>query len=290
MLKNTNPLNSKTINKPYISLVIPTYKREELLVQTIQCALNQNYPHYEIIVVDQTPVHKPVTDEFLNTIGDRITLLKSKTPSVTLARNLGSKHAKGDIIVFVDDDTTFDTDFLSNHEDAYTKNCDFVQGRIFEKGCRTYKKPVWLNIFGNFSGSDFCANDGYTNNITGCNFSFKKELYMKLSGFDEAFQGIAVCEDTDFAYRAYKLGFKGCFSSKASLFHHRSDTGGVGHGISNQDFDVGFYRNKLYFYRKNFPYPIYIYQWLKFLSKGLRRFYRLYKIATKEANNLNRTR
>lgn len=274
------------MNKPFISLVIPTYKREELLVQTIQCALNQNYPLYEIIVVDQTSSHTQTTDNFLNSISNKINIIKSKTASVTLARNIGSKQAKGDIIVFVDDDTSFDADFLSNHEKAYSDNCDFVQGRIFEKGCRTYKKPVWLNILGNFSGSDFCATDGQTNNITGCNFSFKKELYNTIGGFDEAYKGIAVCEDTDFAYRAYKLGFKGCFSSTASLFHHRSDAGGVGHGVKNQDFDVGFYRNKLYFYRKNFSYPIYIYQWFKFLSKGLRRFYRLYRIATNEANKL----
>ena len=274
------------MSKPFVSIVIPTYKREELLVQTIQCALNQSYPQYEIIVIDQTPVHNKTTIEFLDEVEDKITLIKSRKASVTMARNLGSKCSKGDIIVFVDDDTSFEDDFLNNHQEAYKNNCDFVQGRIFEKGCRTYKKPVWLNVLGNFSGSDFCATDGTTNNITGCNFSFKRDLYEKINGFDEAFQGIAVCEDTDFAYRAYKLGFKGCFSSKAALFHHRSDTGGVGHGVTNQDFDVGYYRNKLYFYRKNFSYPIYIYQWLKFLSKGLRRFYRLYRIATKEAKNL----
>jgi len=276
------------MTEPFITLVIPTYKREELLVQTIQCALNQDYPQYEILVIDQTPVHTTSTNEFLEKTNDKIRLIKAEKASVTMARNLGSKQAKGAIIVFVDDDTSFDKDFLTNHAKAHEDDCDFIQGRIFEKGCRTYKKPVWLSIFGNFSGSDFCATDGITNNITGCNFSFKKELYDKINGFDEAFQGIAVCEDTDFAYRAYRLGFKGCFSSKASLFHHRSDTGGVGHGIKNQDFDVGYYRNRLYFYKKNFSYPVYIYQWIKHLSKGLRRFYRLYRIANKEANELLR--
>lgn len=274
------------MNTPYISLVIPTYKREELLVQTIDCALNQDYPIYEIIIIDQTPTHTKATENFLNTVSKKITLIKTDKASVTMARNLGSKQAKGEIVVFVDDDTTFDENFLTNHAKAHTNNCDFVQGRIFEKGCRTYKKPVWLNGFGNFSGSDFCATDGITNNITGCNFSFKKDLFTKVNGFDEAFQGIAVCEDTDFAYRAYRLGYQGCFSSKASLFHHRSDTGGVGHGIKNQDFDLGFYRNKLYFYKKNFPYLIYLYQWFKHLQKGLRRFYRLYRLANKEANQL----
>ncbi|MCG6886005.1 MAG: glycosyltransferase [Proteobacteria bacterium] len=271
-----------------ISLVIPTYKREELLVQTLKCALQQSHPEYEIILVDQTPDHTDETLRFLDENKDRINIIHSDTPSVTIARNIGTRAASGEIVVFIDDDTSFDEDFLKKHEVALSGDCDFVQGRVIEKGCKIYKKPVWLSFAGNFSGSDFCITDGKTNNITGCNFSFKKVLFDELAGFDEAFQGIAVCEDTDFAYRAYKLGFEGCFSSDAFLYHHRSDSGGVGHGVSNQDFDLGYYRNKLYFYKKNFPYPVYIYQWFKFLSKGLRRFYRLYRLATSEANRLQK--
>jgi glycosyltransferase involved in cell wall biosynthesis len=269
-----------------ISLVIPTYKREELLVQTLKCALQQSHQDYEIILVDQTPDHKNETLNFLDENKGRINIIHSKIPSVTIARNIGTRAASGDIVVFIDDDTSFDEDFLNHHVNALSGDCDFVQGRVIEKGCKVYKKPVWLSFAGNFSGSDFCITDGKTNNVTGCNFSFKKKLFDALDGFDESYQGIAVCEDTDFAYRAYKLGFKGCFSSSAFLYHHRSDSGGVGHGVSNQDFDVGYYRNKLYFYKKNFPTFVYAYQWLKFLSKGLRRFYRLYRIATKEANEL----
>lgn len=271
-----------------ISLVIPTYKREQLLVQTLKCALQQSHQDYEIILVDQTPDHNNETLNFLAENKGRINIIHSKIPSVTMARNIGTRAASGDIVVFIDDDTSFDEDFLNQHENALSGDCDFVQGRVIEKGCKVYKKPVWLSFAGNFSGSDFCITDGKTNNITGCNFSFKKNLFDALDGFDEAYQGIAVCEDTDFAYRAYKLGFKGCFSSSAFLYHHRSDSGGVGHGVSNQDFDVGYYRNKLYFYKKNFPAFVYAYQWLKFLSKGLRRFYRLYRVASREANELSK--
>ncbi len=275
---------NKQQTTPSVSLIIPTYMREQLLVQTLECAINQNYPNYEIIVIDQTPNHNAHTKKFLQSIKNQITLIQSTEPSVTKARNTGIKSATGEIIIFIDDDTSFSSDFIQNHVDNYSKNCDFVQGRIIESGCRNYPKPVWLNAFGNFSGSDFCNKDGITNNITGCNFSFSRHILEELGGFDEFFQGIAVCEDSDFAYRAYKAGFKGCFSSKAVLTHHRADTGGVGHGIENEYFDLGFYRNKLYFYRKNFPYPIYLYQKFRFFSKGLRRFIRLIRKAAKEAN------
>jgi len=273
-------------NKPLVSLVIPTYMREELFVQTLQCAFGQDYPNLEIIVVDQTPKHTQDTLDFLERNKNKFTLIRTDTPSVTKARNIGTRIAHGEFVVFVDDDTSFEPDFIKYHVEALSGDCEFVQGRVIEEGCRVYDSPVWLNKWGNFSGSDFCDKDGITNNITGCNFSFKKSLFEQLNGFDEAFQGIAVCEDTDFAYRAFKHGFKGCFSSKAKLNHHRANTGGVGHGIENQFFDVGFYRNKLYFYRKNFPYIVYLYQKIKFFSKGLRRFIRLYRLASKQAKKI----
>ncbi|MGH8129170.1 MAG: glycosyltransferase family 2 protein, partial [Gammaproteobacteria bacterium] len=47
--------------KVSVSLIIPTYKREELLVNTLRCALAQDRDDYEIIVVDQTPQHDPAT-------------------------------------------------------------------------------------------------------------------------------------------------------------------------------------------------------------------------------------
>jgi len=274
----------KKETSPFVSLIIPTYMREDLLVQTLECAINQEYTNYEIIVIDQTPAHSQNTIDFLHSVRRKIKLIPSSPPSVTAARNTGVRAARGEIIVFIDDDTSFSSDFLQNHVENYKKKCDFVQGRIIEKGCKDYPKPVWLSRLGNFSGSDFCTRDGITNNITGCNFSFRRSMFDALGGFDEFFQGIAVCEDSDFAYRAYKKGFKGCFSSRAVLTHHRSDTGGVGHGIENQYFDLGFYRNKLYFYRKNFSYPVYIYQKIRFFGKGIRRFIRLFRQAAREAN------
>lgn len=48
-----------------ISVVIPTYCREQVLVNTIRSLLEQDSPAGEIIVVDQSPRHEPVVEERL---------------------------------------------------------------------------------------------------------------------------------------------------------------------------------------------------------------------------------
>ncbi|MFH1516934.1 MAG: glycosyltransferase [Pseudomonadota bacterium] len=90
-----------------VSLIIPTYNREELLVAILACALQQDCTAYEIILVDQTAQHTPETEEFLSDHAAQIKLIRQSPPSLTKARNEGIRQAKGDVIVFIDDDTSF---------------------------------------------------------------------------------------------------------------------------------------------------------------------------------------
>ena len=59
-------------NLPFCSVVVPTYQREQVLCDTIAYLLDLSYPHYELIVVDQTPLHEPQTEQFLQQVMPRI--------------------------------------------------------------------------------------------------------------------------------------------------------------------------------------------------------------------------
>lgn len=86
------------------SLVIPTYNRGDILCQAIEQALEQDYPHLEVVVVDQTASYLSNIQEGLSRLKPRIRYLTLATPNVSAARNVGVRNATGDIIVFVDDD------------------------------------------------------------------------------------------------------------------------------------------------------------------------------------------
>lgn len=93
-----------------LSVIVPTYNEGENILQCVTSLLEQKYPEFEIIVVDDGSTDK--TQELLSKMSKRITVLCAAHKGAGEARNLGAKHATGDILVFVDADMTFDKVFL----------------------------------------------------------------------------------------------------------------------------------------------------------------------------------
>lgn len=95
------------MNKPLISIVIPTYNREETLVRVINSVLNQTYSNYEIIVVDDgsTDSTKEKIQDFIDS--GNIQYYKIKNSGVCFARNFGIKKAKGEYVSLLDSDDEY---------------------------------------------------------------------------------------------------------------------------------------------------------------------------------------
>jgi GT2 family glycosyltransferase len=266
------------------SLVIPTYNREELLVGTLRCAFAQDYPDLEILVIDQTKTHAPETQAFLDANRARFTHVRPDFASVTKARNEGLRRAQGQVIVFTDDDVSFEPDFISRHVAAHADGTHVVQGRVREQGSRHPSQPTWLTGSLRFRGGDNYDRDGATNNITGCNFSITREAVERIGFFDENFRGVSVREESDFARRAFKAGLKFRFSAQAALFHHKSPTGGVGTGVKNNFFEQSYYYCELMFAKKHFPaWTVFSYR-LRLYLRGIKNLRKLIQAAEKEAN------
>ena len=222
-----------------ISVIIPTYNRENDLVETLKCLFNQDFDDYEILVIDQTKKHKEETIKFLEANKTKFKYIFSDKPSVTRSRNIGIEHAKGEILVFIDDDILCEPDFLKNHYRAFLDGYDVVQGKIFEKNSEN--APIWILPWLKYKVLNNKKDQRTpTNSLTGCNFSVKKAVAEEVGKFDERFYKISVREDSDFGYRCYKAGKKMVFEPTAKLFHNRQNTGGVDTGIKNHFFDESF--------------------------------------------------
>jgi glycosyltransferase involved in cell wall biosynthesis len=101
--------------KPKVSIIITTYNRaQELAERSLPSALKQTYPNFECIVVDDcsTDETPKVIKDFIRR-GAKIRYLKlKKNRGCSGARNYGAEHAKGDFIVFLDDDNELFPNFL----------------------------------------------------------------------------------------------------------------------------------------------------------------------------------
>lgn len=91
-----------------ISVIIPTYNEESVILDCLKSLQKQSYTDFEVIVVDDGS-----TDKTLEIIQD-VKVLEQKHLGPGAARNLGARQAKGYILVFVDADMTFDNNFLKN--------------------------------------------------------------------------------------------------------------------------------------------------------------------------------
>ena len=118
-----------------LTVVIPTYRREEVLLDTIGGLLKLQSPPAEILVVDQTPVHEQSTDRPLSTLENqrRIRLIRLTEPSVTHAMNIGLRLASSDVVLFVDDDIVPGPRLVDAHARAQTKH-NIVAGQVLQPG------------------------------------------------------------------------------------------------------------------------------------------------------------
>lgn len=92
------------MSKAKISVIIPTYNREETIKRSIASVLNQSYNDFELIIIDDCSTDN--TKEIIQSFSDKRIIYKKLDRNMggNYARNTGIKMAKGDYIAFQDSD------------------------------------------------------------------------------------------------------------------------------------------------------------------------------------------
>lgn len=260
-----------------VSVLICTYNRESVLVDTVKDVLSQSYPSFEVILVDQTTQHAPETEAFLSQVKDQIRYFK-QAASLTKARNRAIREANGNILIFIDDDVVLTPDFIAEHVNAHRAGYTVVQGRVtVDKDAhkKPAEKPQFMNDMLKITGRNDCLQIGETNTLTGCNFSIERKVVDDVGYFDEFFQGLAIREDADYGIRCYRNGQKMIFWPKAELKHLRATSGGVDTGISHHFLSESYYRNELYFCQKHFKKRALLFYKLRLLNRARKNLIKL---------------
>lgn len=206
-----------------LSIVIPTFGREAVLIETVQRVLSLGPS--EVLVADQTADHDPQTIAALmewDSAG-RIRWMKLSQPSIPSAMNIGARAAVGEIVLFLDDDVIPSGQILGAHERAYALHSEAwaVVGQVLQPG-ETAEAPM--------PGGRFRFNstqEQWIGHAIACNFSVRRDRFLEVGGFDENFIGAAYCFETEFAERLIRSGGKVLFEPKASIRHLRAERGGT---------------------------------------------------------------
>jgi GT2 family glycosyltransferase len=199
-----------------VSVVVPTYKRPNLLRNCLSALVRQTFPHdqYEIIIVDdagsddtrglaenfspQTPSMEvqPVSRSGPEAgCCPRIRYAATTlTHGPAAARNLGWRMAHGEIIAFTDDDCLPEPDWLQEGVAALTDDFAGVSGKVIVP---VSKHPSdYENNVAHLEQAEFVT----------ANCFYRRAALEATGGFDERFT-MAWREDSDIQFRLLTLGY-----------------------------------------------------------------------------------
>ena len=206
-----------------MSIIIPTYEREQVLLDTIAHLRGLAGPPREIIIVDQTAHHLRETTEQLAALdaAEAIRWLTLTRPSITHAMNVGLQAARGDVVLFLDDDVIPHENLLLAHAAAQAEGHAIVAGRV-EQPWEHDLLPDDPRRSG-FSGQE----RRWVSEVMGGNLCITRPLAVRLGGFDENFVRVAYRFEAEFADRVLAAGERMMFEPAASLKHLKASAGGT---------------------------------------------------------------
>jgi len=184
-----------------LSLIIPTKNRPADIGRCLQSVFAHSPQIAEVVVVDQSsaPYELPADPRITH-------LYRPDLSGLTAARNAGVDAAKGDLILFIDDDCLFRSDVVTAVTTAFEANPDVVgvQTVIVDKGFTPTPLSARLFEHGFFDSYTFGPpND--LRRMAGGGFAFPKTLFAH-ERFDEELKGYCYGEDYDFSLRARRWG------------------------------------------------------------------------------------
>ena len=191
----------------FLSVIIPTCDRNDFLVKCLDCLLpdiqkiNTNF--YEIIVSDDGNANQ--AKELIKGKYPWVQWVEGPKRGPAANRNNGSFYAKGEWLVFTDDDCLPEKNWLNVYLNAIKNGKALVYEGYTnaDRPKQRFDEEAPLNLNGG--------------NLWSCNFAISKSFFEQLNGFDENFL-FAAMEDTDLMIRIEKIE-KIVFLPSAIIIH-----------------------------------------------------------------------
>ena len=207
-----------------LSVAIPTYGRDQVLLDSVEALLALDAPPWELLVVDQTPRHDEATESRLAELAaaGRLRWLRLPRPSITAAMNRAFLEARGDRVLFLDDDIRPDQELLAAHARAGEASPEaMVAGRVLQP---------WHDGRYDPAEAPFLFNDPAPRRVRefmGGNVAIPRQKALELGGFDTNFVRVAYRFEAEFAHRWVSAGLPILYEPSALIHHLRAERGGT---------------------------------------------------------------
>ncbi|MBI5142530.1 MAG: glycosyltransferase [Nitrospirae bacterium] len=232
-----------------ISVVVATYKRPDFAEKCIRNLLADTCDNFEIIVVGQGDDEETrrMVERYFG--GDsRVRYVHAPVAGLSGARNIGYRQARGEIIVFIDDDATVLPGLLGAYADVFVGETEFgmAGGRLlpeWDEPCPEWYPHERKFLLGLFDAGDEPGEFPPGSLPPGANFAVRKKVLDDLGGFDERVgfsagrtNSMIAGEDSLLALRVKAAGYKIWYQPRATVHH----------------FIAGYKLRKKYYLRRHF--------------------------------------
>lgn len=201
-MTNANPATLEVARHPLrLSVVIPVHNGGEAFKQCLHSLEKFAPDGVEIVVVADGD---KISADIARYVADRV-IVTEKPAGPARARNLGAQAASGDIILFVDADTTINRQTIPQTVDAFTQNPELsalIGSYDDEPGAMNFLSQ-YKNLFHHYNhqnGSEEAST------FWGACGAIRREIFLKVGGFDEGYRRPCV-EDIELGHRLKQAGY-----------------------------------------------------------------------------------
>lgn len=211
------------MNKPKVSVIIPTYNSAKTLKYTLESLSNQTYKSFEVLLIDNYSSDE--TPRLAKEYSAKLVLLKGER---TKAKNYGTRIARGKYVLFLDSDMALEPKVIE--ECVYKiESSNNIAGVIIPE--KTIGDSIWAKIRA-------YERKFYENTFVESPRFFKRDLVLKVGGFDE---DIIFYEESTLPYKLEKLGYNVRARISSYILHYE------------YNFSITRWLKKKYYYGKTIP-------------------------------------
>ena len=211
-------------NDTLVSIIIVNYNGRHHLEECLKSLMQVTYKKFEVILVDNNSTDGSI--EFVKNNHPSIKIKKlDKNYGFAEPNNIGAKIAKGDFLLFLNNDTTVNPNFIQEMVNVFNQDSKIAisQSLLLKTNGEIESSGDFIDTLGRaYMSKEKVTKVKEILSARGACMLIRKNIFWELEGFDKNF--FASFEDIDLSWRAWIWGYKIVLVPNSIVYHAGGQT------------------------------------------------------------------
>jgi len=212
------------MDNPLVSVIIVNLNGKHHLEKCLESLMKADYENYEVILVDNNSKDNSI--EFVKNNYPSIIIIKlEKNYGFAEPNNIGAKIAKGEFLLFLNNDTEVKPNFIKEMIKVIKKDSKIAicQSLLLKANGEVESSGDYIDVFGRaYSSKNEVTGVKKILSARGASMLVRKNSFLSLGGFDKNF--FASFEDVDLGLRACIWGYDVVVVPESIVYHKAGQT------------------------------------------------------------------